>query len=239
MKHRTLALLLALTLTVSLAACSGNSGDGPSADGPAVSDSASPGFSDPQQPSSAPVTPSGEPSAAPTDTAGPSVSHSPAPSQSADPSQPSPSPSTAPEQAPSQGGGVDLAAFAQGLTENYEISGFLQRMDPADEMGGAMLDGYFPGLKEMDLAQVEVYLCMISFNTGEFSLVEAKNADDAAKVKDIFQARIDSMVEEGVNYPDTIEQWQNNSQVVVNGNYVMLVCAEDCDAIVDDFNALF
>lgn len=135
---------------------------------------------------------------------------------------------------------VDLAAFAQTLTENYEISGFLQRMDPTDEeMGGPMIDGYFPGLREMDLEELEVYLCMISFNTGEFSLAQAKNADDAAKVKGIFQARIDSMVEEGVNYPDTIEMWQKNSKVVVNGNYVMLVCAEDCDAIVNDFNALF
>lgn len=134
---------------------------------------------------------------------------------------------------------VDLAAFAQTLTENYEISGFLQRMDPSDEMGAGMLDGYFPGLKEMDLEQMEVYLCMISFNTGEFSLVQAKNADDAARVKEIFQSRIDGMVEEGVNYPDTIEMWQNNAQIVENGNYVMLVCAEDCDAIVEDFNALF
>lgn len=141
---------------------------------------------------------------------------------------------------PSEPSNVDLAAFAQSLTENYEISGFLQRMDPTDEeMGGPMMDNYFPGLREMDLEQIEVYLCMISFNTGEFSLVEAKNADDAAKVKEIFQARIDSMVEEGVNYPDTIEQWQNNAKIVENGNYVMLVCAEDSDAIVDDFNALF
>ncbi len=134
---------------------------------------------------------------------------------------------------------VDLAAFGQTLTENYEISGFLQRMDPSDEMGAGMLDAYFPSLKEMDLEQMEVYLCMISFNTGEFSLVQAKNADDAAKVKEIFQARIDGMVDEGLNYPDTIEQWQNNAKIVENGNYVMLVCAEDCDAIVDDFNALF
>lgn len=135
---------------------------------------------------------------------------------------------------------VDLAAFAQTLTENYEISGFLQRMDPEDEnMGAPMLDGTFPGLREMDLKQMEVYLCMISFNTGEFSLVEAKNADDASAVKDIFQARIDSMVEEGMNYPDTIESWKNNARIVTHGNYVMLVCADDSDAIVADFDALF
>ncbi len=135
---------------------------------------------------------------------------------------------------------VDLAAFAQTLTEKYEISGFLERMDPEDaDMGATMIDNTFPGLREMDLEQMEIYLCMVSFNTGEFSLVEAKNADDAKAVADLFQTRIDSMTEEGMNYPDTIENWQNNAKIVTNGNYVMLVCSADSAAIVDDFNALF
>lgn len=134
---------------------------------------------------------------------------------------------------------VDLAAFGQTLTENYEISGFLQRMDPSDEMGAGMLDAYFPGLKEMDLEQMEVYLCMISFNTGEFSLVQAKNAGDAAKVKELFEARITAMTEEGMNYPDTIERWVKSAKVADHGSYVMLVCHDDVDAIVEEFNALF
>lgn len=135
---------------------------------------------------------------------------------------------------------VDLAAFAQSLPETYEISGFLERMDPEDpDMGAPMLDATFPGLKEMDLEQMEVYLCMVGFNTGEFSLVQAKNADDAKAVAELFQGRIDSMVQEGMNYPDTIELWQKCSTVVTHGNYVMLVCAEDKDSIVSDFEALF
>lgn len=135
---------------------------------------------------------------------------------------------------------VDLAEFAAGLNEKYEISGFLERMDPEDaDMGAVMIDNTFPGLREMDLEQMEVYLCMVSFNTGEFSLVEAKNADDAKAVADLFQARIDSMTEEGLNYPDTVENWTNNAKVVTNGNYVMLVCAEKSEDIVSDFNALF
>ena len=135
---------------------------------------------------------------------------------------------------------VDLAEFAAGLNEKYQISGFLERMDPEDaELGAVMIDNTFPGLREMDLEQMEVYLCMVSFNTGEFSLVEAKNADDAKAVADLFQARIDSMTEEGLNYPDTVENWTNNAKVVTNGNYVMLVCAEKSEDIVSDFNALF
>lgn len=135
---------------------------------------------------------------------------------------------------------ADLAAFAQTLLENHEFSAFVNRLDPTDEeLGAVMLDNYMPGLRELELEQVEVYMSMVSFNTGEFSLVQAKNAEDAAKVQEIFQSRIDSMTEEGMNYPETVEQWTNSAQVAANGNYVLLVCHEDAAAIVDEFNALF
>lgn len=139
---------------------------------------------------------------------------------------------------------ADLAAFAQTLTENHEFGGFLDRVDPKDEQMGEMmaqmLDNYYPGLTDLDLEQLEVYMSMISFSSGEFALAQAKNADDAAKVKDAFQARIDSKTAEGPgNYPEEVEMWQRSSAVTINGNYVMLVCAEDCSAIVEEFNALF
>ena len=33
--------------------------------------------------------------------------------------------------------------------------------------------------------------------------------------------------------------WENQSRIVTNGNYVMLVVSEDCEKVVEDFNALF
>lgn len=144
----------------------------------------------------------------------------------------------------SQSGGkqekqVDLAAFAQTLQENHEFP-MLERNDPADELGAVMLENTYPGLKGIDLEQTEVYLAMISFSGGELALVQVKNADDAARVKDIFQARIDAKTTEGPgNYPEEIELWQHNAAVVSNGSYVMLVNHEDSQAIVSEFNALF
>lgn len=139
---------------------------------------------------------------------------------------------------------VDLAAFAQSVQENHEFSGFLDRIDPKDgqmgELMAQMLDNYYPGLTDLELEQLEVYMSMISFSSGEFALVQAKNAQDTAKVQAIFQARIDSKTTEGPNnYPDEVELWQRSSDVASNGSYVMLVCGDDCDAIVDEFNALF
>ena len=150
------------------------------------------------------------------------------------------------EDSPSQAPGKDvyLAPFAQTVTENHEMGGFLQRIDAEDpDMGefmADMLNNYYPGLTDLDLEQMEIYMSMISFSSGELALVQAKNSDDAAKVEGIFQARVESKSTEGAgNYPEEVEMWQRSSKVVSQGNYVMLVCAEDCDAIVSEFNALF
>ena len=82
---------------------------------------------------------------------------------------------------------ADLAAFAQSVQEKHEFSS-LEKADPADEeFGVIMLENAYPGLKDLDLEQVEVYLAMVSFSGGELAVVQAKDADGAAKVKEIFR----------------------------------------------------
>ena len=78
----------------------------------------------------------------------------------------------------------------------------------------------------------------------EFMGRQGVSARLAQAVKDIFQARIDYQVGDennpgGAWYPDTIEGWKNNSRIVSNGNYVMLVAVEGADSVVESFNALF
>lgn len=135
---------------------------------------------------------------------------------------------------------VDLAAFAQEVMKNHEFSA-LEKADPADEeVGAIMLENAYPGLKDMDLEQLEAYLAMISFSGGELALAQAKSPEDAAKVKEIFQARIDAKTTEGPgNYPEEVEMWQRSAKVADNGSYVMLVNHQDSEAIVKEFEALF
>ena len=134
---------------------------------------------------------------------------------------------------------IDLAAFAQTLQEDHEFPR-LERNDPADELGAAMLENAYPGLKDMDLEQAEIYLAAISFSGGELALIQAKSTGDAARVKEIFDARVAAKTTDGPgNYPEEIELWQHNSAVVSNGGYVMLVNHEDSEAIVREFNDLF
>lgn len=134
---------------------------------------------------------------------------------------------------------VDLAAFARTVQENHRFS-MLEKADPSDELGAVMLDNFYPGLSGMELEQVEVYLAAVSFSGGELALVQAKNTDDAAAVKGIFQARVDAKTAEGSgNYPEEIEMWRRGARVVSNGSYVMLVNHPDSEAIVSEFNGLF
>ena len=106
-------------------------------------------------------------------------------------------------------------------------------------MDSAMLDSFYPGLTALNPKQVVVVAPLISAVVAEFALAEANNAEEAAKIADIFQARIDAQVNGGGWYPATIEGWQLNSKIVTNGNYVMMVAIEDNADYIAAFNNLF
>jgi len=132
---------------------------------------------------------------------------------------------------------VDLQAFYDEITGKYEFG----MLEPADD---TLLEQFYPGLAGISAEQKLVYVCMISMNNGEFGLVQVSDAGDVDAVKAAFQARIDYMVGDGNGpggawYPGPTEQWQNNSRIVSNGSYVMMVVHENCDDIATEFNALF
>ncbi len=155
-------------------------------------------------------------------------------------------PSVAPSQEPSapSAEGVDLAAFYEKLyAELY----------PADENGDPtgpstmnaaempeMLEGFYPGLTAIQTKQCMVLMPMISAVPYEVALIEVANTSDVEAVKAILQARIDSQTDPmAMNYPMIVENWETNSRIVSNGNYIMLVAAEMCDTFVEKFNAQF
>ena len=141
-------------------------------------------------------------------------------------------PETKPEEKPEESTSVDLSAFYSDMTATYEF-GHLEQFT------GDVLESYYAGMGAVSTKQCLVMGTMMSMNNGEFCLVEVSDSKDVDTVKSIFQARIDFMVDGGAWYPGPTEQWTNNSRVVSNGNYVMMVVHENCDDIVDAFNALF
>ena len=142
------------------------------------------------------------------------------------------------EENPEASASVDLSAFAAGLAESQPDWPGMMAME------GEALEAYYPGLSALAPKQCVVQMAMISASGVEIALVETASAADVDTVKGIFQSRIDYQVGDGESpggawYPEPTEMWKNNSRIVSNGNYVMLVAFENADGVVDSFNALF
>ena len=160
---------------------------------------------------------------------------------------------------------VDLTAFYATLSEKYQVPATPEQDYPdeladnddlwldgpesredriknleeqRDQLRQMSLDTY-SGLSDIDTEQRLVYVSMMSFSASEAVLVQVSNAADVDAVKNILQARINAQLNGAMLYPMVAEAWENSSRIVSNGNYVMLIVSEDCDAIVNEFNALF
>ena len=133
---------------------------------------------------------------------------------------------------------VDLTGFYTTIAGKYDMS----RLEPVD---ATVQETFYPELMQVNTDQRLVYMCAMSpAPIGDLVLVEVADAKDVDTVKNLLQARIGYMVGDGTRpggawYPEPTDMWENESRVVSNGNYVMLVVCEDCDSIVSDFNALF
>ena len=140
-----------------------------------------------------------------------------------------------PEEKPAGDGGAastsaDLNAFYEDMISQYEFQSLQQ-------FSADLVDAYYAGLNDVSTKQCLVMGTMMSMNNGEFCLVEVTDSKDVDTVKAIFQSRVDYMAETGAWYPGPTELWTNSSRVVSDGNYVMMVVHESCDAIVDAFRA--
>ena len=133
-------------------------------------------------------------------------------------------------------GSVDLTAFYTSLVETYGEN-FPANMNLCEMP--EMLEGFYPGLAAIGTKQMMIYQPMMGAVVCELALVEVENASDVETVKTMFQDRITAQVDGGAWYPESIEGWKNNSRIVANGNCVMMIAYSECDAVVDAFNGLF
>ena len=134
---------------------------------------------------------------------------------------------------------ADLSAFyEETMTAIMEEKGE-ENVPMMMALEGEMLDGFYPGLSAIDTKQMMIYQPMMGAVVCEIALVEVTNSADVDAVKAIFQSRIDTQVDGGAWYPESIEGWKSNSRVVANGNCVMMIAYSECDAVVSAFNGLF
>ena len=131
---------------------------------------------------------------------------------------------------------ADLSAFLEDVTSKQEAA---METLPADA-----LETFYPGISDIETKQCTGATALISAVASEILLVEVTNSDDVAKVEEIMNARISYQVGDGTSpggawYPETMDQWENNSRVVSVGNSVMLVVMDNADEIVTEFQNLF
>ena len=133
---------------------------------------------------------------------------------------------------------VQDPAFSKDLTAFYtEIMNAAEEgpmmMDLAADAD--MLEAMYPGLGSVETKQLVVASPAMSAVAIEFAFAEVANAADVETVKGIFQARIDAQVAGGAWYPETIEGWQNNSEIVVIDNYVCLFVCSEKDGMIEAY----
>lgn len=144
---------------------------------------------------------------------------------------PEPEPTPEPEVAP-ESSSASVTGFYQSVTSQNEF-GMLQ------EVTGEFLANFFPGMSGVSTNQQQIYMAAMTATPVEFAIVEVASGSDVDTVKSIFNTRIQTQIDGGAFYPDTIEGWKNNSRVVSKGNFVMMIVHENCDAIVSLFNGTF
>ena len=134
---------------------------------------------------------------------------------------------------------VDLLTFYNDMyNELYPVDAEGNPSGPYCEDIAAMpemLEGYYPGLSAIETKQVHVFVPMMSAVAYEIALVEVANEADVAAVEAILRARIDAQIAGGAWYPETIEQWEQNSRMVTYGNYILMAVCPDCDYFIEAF----
>lgn len=250
MRKRLLALLLALAMTASLAACGGKQepaeDDPPETAEPAQSPAPEENASETEVPDHDELETEEQPEVGsrPADLeAETEGSNLPADTTQKPEGKPVQKPEELPAEKPEDS--QNRPAPRADLTAFYDTLAAGESWPAMMPVEGEVLDAFYPGLSEIATNQCLVYTAMISATVGEIALVEVQNGDDVQKVKDIFQARIDYQVGDDKNpggawYPDTIEGWKTGSRIVSNGNFVMLAATyEKSDDIAAAFTALF
>ena len=127
------------------------------------------------------------------------------------------------EKAPELPAGMDLEAVYQSLMDAQADTG----MDPLflfPESNEELIANFYPGLGDLDLAQMTLYMHPVTGAATEVCLAEAADADNAKAAAEVFQARIDHgaagtgcEAEDGAN-------WAKHGTVQTAGNYVAMIC---------------
>ena len=130
-------------------------------------------------------------------------------------------------------GGKEEAASVD-LNALYESYGeFMPEMFVPDE--DTLMN--FLGIDVADCKQYVVMICADGMRTDEVWLIEAKDADALARLKELAEVRIASKADETVSYAPDQYAVVEKAQLLTEGNYLALLVAPEVDAMKAGFEA--
>ncbi len=129
------------------------------------------------------------------------------------------------EKAPS----ADLSALYKSYTPYLPSMFFL---DDASLMN-------FLGINAEDCVQYQVAICADGLRVDEVWLIEAKDEAALENLKQLAQTRIDSKLEETVNYVPDQYVFVEKAELLTNGLYLALLISPDVDTMKAGFEAAF
>lgn len=96
----------------------------------------------------------------------------------------------------------------------------------------------FCGIAAADVKQAVVVICADSLRTDEIWLVEAVDADAAARIKGLAEVRLDQKDAESITYSPEQNAVVKKAELICTGNYVALLVSPDSEALAQAYNEL-
>ena len=96
--------------------------------------------------------------------------------------------------------------------------------DYMDSVEGELLESCYPGLSGLAAPQLIARVPAMSSDVNEIVLIQCETEEDAEQAADIFQARIDSQIEGGAWYAETLESW-GKAKLRRQGAYAAMIAS--------------
>ena len=129
---------------------------------------------------------------------------------------------------------VDLTALYAAMAESCGWD-----EDYMADIEGELLEEYYPGLSGIETPQRVVKVPAMSSDVNEIVLLQCGTEEDAEKAVEILQARIDTQVDGGAWYAETLESWRK-AKVLRQGVYAALIASgEFQESLEGQFNEQF
>ena len=126
---------------------------------------------------------------------------------------------------------IDIASVSEQIRKECEFRDELLELSM-----DVLSNQYKVGDLKDSIEQMSVYVSASGMKVDEIAIFKMKSADDAAKMKDVFEKRKSSLVKKFEDYvPDEVGQIEK-SDMAVSGQYAMFVISPDHQKAVEIFN---